>query len=449
MNMKHRSGVRTSRRQLLKSGIAALASVSLPLPAIATAKPFDGVTLRCASYRHRFFTILQGYIPEFEQQTGMKVDLQLQPFAQYNEMASRELRSASTTLDVLNVTFFLAAQWVDAGYLANLDEFTSDRNLTPADWSAADFIAGAQLPYRDAAGGTHAFAWEGGAMIMGLSRMDLMERKGLSVPTTFDELKHVCNEINGDGGANGFVSWFLHHWCLLPYLHGFGGDVFKDAPRDLTPTLDTPEAVKALGFYTDLLKCAPRDVASYTEDRARASLSRGRSNIFIHSSSWIVPALTASDSKVRDTALIARMPSGPVHDRPASNSQGIGICRTSRNKAAAWEFIKWALSPQMTSRIVREHGHSTSCRRSVIQSDEYGKINRVNGQDLASLYLDVLERPARGRNYMAYRTVKQFPALGDILNGAVASVIGGELSAADALEAAQQMAVVRLRNGAQ
>ena len=60
----------------------------------------------------------------------------------------------------------------------------------------------------------------------------------------------------------------------------------------------------------------------------------------------------------------------------------------------------------------------------------------------------LVERPARGRNYMSYRTVKQFPVLGEILNGAVTSVIGGELSATDALAAAQQVAVAQLRKDA-
>lgn len=431
----------------MKSALASAAAGSLPFPAIAAARPFDGVTLHGAVYQHRFFSILQGYIPEFEQQTGMKVDLQILPFSQFNDMAVRELRSGSSSLDVLNITFFRAAQWINAGYLANLDEFTNDRNLTPAEWKARDFIAGAQLPYRDAAGQTYGFAWEGGATIMGLSRMDLMERKRLPIPKTFEELSHVCTEIHGTGDVNGFVSWSLHHWCLIPYLHGFGGDVFKDAPADTTPALNTREAVQALEFYAGLLKCAPRDVASYTEDRARASLARGRSNIFIHSSSWVVPALTAGDSKVRDTALIARMPSGPIYDRPASNSQGLGIPRTSANKAAAWEFIKWALSPEMTARIVREHGHSTICRRSVIQSEEYRQINLVNGQDLAALYLDVLERPAQGKNYMSYRTVKEFPVVGDAINEAVRAVIAGELPAADALERAQRVAITQLSTG--
>jgi multiple sugar transport system substrate-binding protein len=335
---------------------------------------------------------------------------------------------------------------VAAGLLANLDEFTSDPNLTPAEWNPKDFVEGAQVPYCDAKGATYGYSWEGGAMVMGLSRMDLMEKKGLKIPRTFAELQQVCAGINGTDNVNGFVSFQLHHWCLPPYIQGFGGNVFRNPPADVMPTLNSPQAVEAVEFYANLLKnYAPRGVITYTEDQARQSLLTGRSNILIHSSSWITPTLMSDESKVKDTARIVRMPAGPVHDYPASNSQGLGIPKNAKNKKAAWEFIKWALSPEISMRLVKEHGHSSICRRSVIESEAYRRLNTVNGQDLGALYLEVLELPAKGENYMAYRTVKEFPIVGDVINKAVEQVVTGQLSGRDAMNAAQEQAVANLR----
>jgi multiple sugar transport system substrate-binding protein len=435
-----------SRRALLQAGAATLGAAAFPMPAIAQTKPFAGVTLHGASFQHRFFTLLQNYIPEFEAQSGMKVDLQLSAFPVYNQQANLELASGGSAFDFVNVTFFLAARWVAAGLLANLDEFSSDPNLTPAEWQPKDFVEGAQVPYRDAKGATYGYSWEGGAMVMGLSRMDLMEKKGLKIPKTFAELQQVCAEINGTDNVNGLVSFQLHHWCLPPYIQGFGGNVFRDPPSDVMPTLNSPQAIEAVEYYANLLKnYAPRGVITYTEDQARQSLLTGRSNIFIHSSSWITPTLLSDESKVRDTARIVRMPAGPVHDYPASNSQGLGIPKNAKNKKAAWEFIKWALSPEISMRLVKEHGHSSVCRRSVIESDAYRKLNTVNGQDLGALYLEVLELPAKRDNYMAYRTVKEFPVVGEVINKAVEQVVTGQLSGSDAMNAAQQQAVANLR----
>ncbi|MEJ8859464.1 extracellular solute-binding protein [Variovorax robiniae] len=439
----------TRRRRLLKaaSGTAVMAaSGGLAFPAIAQSKPFNGLKLRGAAYQHGFFTILRKYIPEFEQQTGMTVDLQLSAFPVYNQQADLELSSGGSAWDFCNVTFILAARWVAAGLLANLDDFTGDRKLTPASWNPDDFVKGAQLPYLDRAGKTYGYSWEGGAMLMGMSRTDLMKKRGVEAPRTFDELMKVAEAVNGQDGVTGFVSSNLHHWFLPPYVQGYGGDFFVDPPANITPALDTPAAIQATDFYCKLLsKYSPQGVLGYTEDQAKAAMMGGRSNIFIHSSSWLTPMLTSADSKVKDTARIMRMPAGPKGDFPASNSQGLGIPKNAKNKEAAWEFIKWTLSPELSARIVKDTGHPSICRRSIIQSEEYKRINTINGQDIGKLYLEVLEQPGKTKNYMAYRTVKEFPLVGDVVNKAVERVVSGQQSAADSMKAAQEAALANMK----
>ncbi len=46
---------------------------------------------------------------------------------------------------------------------------------------------------------------------------------------------------------------------------------------------------------------------------------------------------------------------------------------------------------------------------------------------------------------MAYRTVREFPVVGDVMNKAVEQVVTGQLSARDAMNAAQEQAVANLR----
>ena len=48
------------------------------------------------------------------------------------------------------------------------------------------------------------------------------------------------------------------------------------SPDLTTAQLNTPEAIKGLEYYANLLKtCAPRGVLTYTEDQARLSLLTG------------------------------------------------------------------------------------------------------------------------------------------------------------------------------
>lgn len=435
-----------TRRSLLRQAAGVAACTTLALPALAQSKPFAGLKLRGAAYQHGFFNHLRKYIPEFEAATGMTVDLQLSAFPVYNQQADLELSSGGSAWDFCNVTFILASRWIAAGLLANLDDFSGDRKLTPTSWNPDDFVKGAQVPYVDKAGKTYGYAWEGGAMLMGISRMDLMKKRGLAVPRTFDDLMKVAEGMHGQDDVTGFVSSNLHHFFLPPYIHGFGGDIFANPPSDIKPTLDTPAAVQATEFYSRLLaKYSPQGVLGYTEDQARSALIGGRSNIFIHSSSWVTAMLTAPESKVKETALVTRMPAGPKGDFPIANSQGLGIPKNAKNKEAAWAFIQWALSPELTAHIVKDTGHASICRRSIIESAEYRRQNTINGQDIGKLYLDVLQLPAAGRDYMAYRTVKEFPLVADVINKAVERVVSGQMPAAASMRVAQEAALGNLR----
>ena len=232
------------RRKFLQ--VAAATSTGLAFPAIAQSKKFAGLKLRGAAYQHGFFNHLKKYIPEFEDATGMTVDLQLSAFPVYNQQADLELSSGGSAWDFCNVTFIFAARWVAAGLLQDLDTFARDPKYTPASWNPDDFVKGAQIPYMDKAGKTYGYAWEGGAMLMGISRMDLMKKYGLKPPTTFDELAKVVEALHGKDEVSGFVSSNLHHWYLPPYIHGYGGDVFANPPSDISPTLATPAAIDAV-----------------------------------------------------------------------------------------------------------------------------------------------------------------------------------------------------------
>ena len=185
-----------------------------------------------------------------------------------------------------------------AGLLANLDEFTGDPNLTPAEWKHKDFVEGAQVPYRDAKGATYGYSWEGGAMVMGLSRMDLMEKKGLK------DSKNLCRAAAGlrrdqwhrwrhrpgQFPASSLVPAAVHpgfwrqHFPQSAHRHHAGAELAGSGPGDR--------------ILANLLKnYAPKGVLTYTEDQARQALLTGRSNIFIHSSAWITPILLSGEAR--------------------------------------------------------------------------------------------------------------------------------------------------------
>jgi len=62
--------------------------------------------------------------------------------------------------------------------------------------------------------------------------------------------------------------------------------------------------------------------------------------------------------------------------------------------------------------VVKDHGYPSVCRLSVINSPEFKNVLTLTGQDVASLYLEVLKLGGKG-GYMKYRTVPIYPQVGD------------------------------------
>jgi len=434
-----------TRRTLLKGAALAGGVVVRPPAVLGQAKPFAGVTIRGSSFQHVFHTYLKESIPEFEAKTGMTVDFAPQAFPVYNQRADLELSTQGSAWDFLNITFIYSGRWIGAGWFAPLDEFVNDRNQTPREWDAADFVPGAQSSLVDAKGTTYGFAWEAGAMLMAAGRADLIEKAGLKLPETFDQLLKVCEATNGKDGVAPFVADKLHHWNWIPYLMGYGGRVFRDPPGNLTPTLDTPEAARAAEYYASLLVTyGPSGLLSYTDDQAMRAQLSGRANMRTQALGWLSPLAKHEESKVKSTVRYALMPGGPAGQFPGSNSHGFGIPVGAKNKRAAWAFITWAMSKETLRRISVEKGYTTVCRRSIIDDPAYRKAMTFNGQDVADLYLKVLNLGGKS-GYMKYRTVPVFPQVGDKINKAIERIATKQQGARDAMKQAQVEAIEDLK----
>ena len=100
-------------------------------------------------------------------------------------------------------------------------------------------------------------------------------------------------------------------WNWIPFLMGFGGQVFRDPPHDLMPMLDTPEAIEAADFYAGLLRdYGPNGILSDTYDEVVVDLKNGPGNYSTNNQDFLVQ-MGAADSKVRDTCDFSHLSGRP------------------------------------------------------------------------------------------------------------------------------------------
>jgi len=414
----------------LMAGSRAAAGLPAKAASAAQAQRFDGTTLNVFMFDHTYTRALQELLPQFTDLTGMVVNMETPGFAVYNQRADLELSTGSGAFDVMAMTFIFTGKWIGAGWVTNLNDFIAGDEAVGMD----DFLTGALAPMKS---GDDVFAlpFVGESTLM-VYRTDIFEAAGLQPPETFDQLLEQAPQLQTDTtkaymgrGGPGF------HWIWPNYLFAYDGAFFENPPDDLTPLLATPESIRSADVMGTLYReYSVPGVQSFAEPEATAAMMGGEAAIYIDTLGWT--GLAASpDSTVRDRVAFALPPGGPAGRFPQVAAHGLLIPEGAEQKEASWEFVKWAASPEVMGQIALGSTYPSVTRASVLSLPEYKATYNWGGTDIGALHQEVLE--AAGAGYMAYRTIPEFPPIGDRVAIALSEISTGQRSAEEAMEAAQ------------
>jgi multiple sugar transport system substrate-binding protein len=432
------------RRPLLARTAAALAAGTLPLPAYGQgARPFQGVTLNISCWSAPYARFIAEYLPEFTERTGIRVNYDTPGFPIYNQRADLELSTGGSAFDVLNVTFIYTARWIGAGWFTPLEPFINDRNRTPAEWDFADFLPGTVHPMKNARGQVFGVPWVADVLMSGAGRFDLFRREGLGMPENFEQMERAMAALQGKEDTAAFLVENHYGWTYPPFLQSFGGNVFRNPPNDLFPTLDTPEAVEAAEFLARMLRqYGPPQALGYNVDQTTQSFRAGRVNYQLNNHAFLLLA-GEQGSRVRETVNFGLFPAGPKGRFPGIASHAWGIPTGARNKDASWEFIKWSMSKELLTRMVNEKGYGSITRASILNAPGFRQRTTINGVDTTQLYIDSLATASQG--HMAYRTVHVYPQANAQMTQAMERVISGQMGARESFQLAQRNTIADLR----
>ncbi len=294
----------------------------------------------------------QAIIDRFTAQTGIGVNLVL-----VDENAIDSLMAANQAAGTLpDVVFFpldFAAAWYAQGVL-DADAATKAVN----DLDPGTFSQGALNMVKTEDGKFMAVPSDGWGQLL-IYRKDWFDELGLDAPTTFDKIMNAAKVIQEKKGVMGitggtdpgqvFTQQCFEHFALA------NGAQVVDANGNIT--VDTPEMLEALKFYTDLMKnYGPGDTATYWL-QSRAAYFAGEAGMVVWSPFILDEMAGLRDSVMpncpecaEDPAYLAKnsgvVPafSGPS-DGPAQYGQVsyMGIT-TGANTDAAIQFVEFWLS---------------------------------------------------------------------------------------------------------
>lgn len=296
----------------------------------------DGKTIQVLAQSGILYNALSSLAPEFEKDTGLKVNVQEVGRDAYLQKVTTQLLAKEDGLDVALVLNNYVGQFAAGGQFEDLtpyfeqDGSNLDRFL-PASIEAVTYNG---KPY---------------AMPLELSTMFLIYRKDLiaTPPATWEEYIEVAKKftksLNPDSptefgttfqGKRGYTQpkeWYQYLWSM-------GGELFD---ANTQPTLNSEAGVKALTFVTDNYresKVVPPDATTYEFPEVLSAFQNEKVAMAIEwNAAYSQLKDEAKSPKVFDKFAIADVPGGVsfIH------TWSIAVNSASRNKEGAYKFISW------------------------------------------------------------------------------------------------------------
>ncbi len=404
-----------------------------PKPAAFDWKQFSGQTLTLYLPQHPWTNAIQPLFPDFEKQTGIKLEVQTFAEAQLRDKVLIALQAKSSEFDFwMSLKSREGLKYYRAGYYEILDKYLSDPKLTPPEYNVKDFAAG---PF----GGEKfdnkltgiPIIIEGPVIFY---RKDLFDAAKISFPKKIEDIETAaaaCMKANpgitgvtlrGDPNAIAYT--------FGPFLRAFGVN-YRDANGK--SQLSSPNGLKAVEYYAKLAsQYGPPGVVTYSFAQSSALFGGGNACMEIESSNELSTIVDPKSSKVVGKVGVMPYPPGPGGDVPTVLQWGVSINANSKKKEAAWLFAVWATSQEMQAKLHLKG--IASPRLSAWDTPEWKA--QLAGDPLRAEWAAAVKHVSeKGSGEVGPPAIEQ-PTVRKIMGDAIDAVILGQKSAADAMKAA-------------
>lgn len=370
---------------------------------------------------------IKDYTPEYEKEFGAKVTFD---FVGGPELANKQLISFSSgtgeyEMSTVDEPYYPAY----APFLTELDPYVTSDKFPKEDWVPVMWDAGVFN------GKVYGIAFDPNVQIL-MYRKDILDAKGLKMPTTWPEYLEVATKVHTPEVAGSVISATrnpqtgINAWNLMTTR---GNEIFDDK---FAPAFDNEKSVEALELYKKLIDTvSPKGILGYAGVEIQADFRLGKAALLQWWASGAPLMKTGKDSVIQDKVAF-----GPVIGWEKKHSmRGVwnwSISKDSKQKDAAWEYTKWFTTPEKMMTYIKA-GAGNSPRLSVLNSQEFLSLF-PHAQAMADTFKIAKKRPI----------YKEYNEILDALNVLGSKVVTGEGTIKAALsEASSKMAETMKRGG--
>jgi multiple sugar transport system substrate-binding protein len=263
-------------------------------------------------------------------------------------------------------------------------------------------------------------------------RADLLDQKGLKVPTNWTELADVAQKLVE--GNKYQYQWLPDTFHGSQWIYQNGGSLLS--PDNKTVTFNSPEAVEAIQAYADLL--ANKSAIYWGADQGERIQGIKDGTIAMFSDGPYNMGIMKSAAP--EMAGKWRVALQPYSKEPGSYLGGTGLVipTGSKNKEAAWKFIEYAMRVENQVGVYKYAGAAPALTAALQSPEVNAPDPYFGGQKTFDVFLEAMKTA----HHFPY--VRQWSDIDAAFSTAMEQVGLGKMSVQDALNQAAATATEAL-----
>lgn len=347
--------------------------------------PFDwkaaqGTTLNILQTPHPYQQSFQPLLGEFEQLTGITVNADLVPEADYFTKLNTELAGGTGKHDVFMLGAYFIWQYGPPGWLEDLNPWLQNTSATSDEYDFEDIYEGLRTStswdFEQGSplgtGGQWALPWGFENNVVAYNKK-FFDENGITLPDTFDNFVQLAIDLTDRSqnrygiATRGSKSWATIHPGFMTQFTREGAQDYVFENGELQARMNSDKAVAFTEKWIEMQhKAGPTSWTSYDYPNATGDLGDGKAMMVFDADSATYPKNKPGASAQAGNIGWYPGPAGPDGSY-ATNlwTWSLAMNSMSKNKHAAWLFMQWATGKEAMSKAVQGGIYADPVRKSV------------------------------------------------------------------------------------
>jgi N,N'-diacetylchitobiose transport system substrate-binding protein len=291
-------------------------------------------------------SVVKSYATSFQASNpGTRINIQFVPWAQAHDKFTTALAGGKVP-DVAEMGTTWTPEFADQGGLVEQPK------ITKGDY-VSSLVDAATLN-----GKVYGKPWYAGARAL-IYRKDILQKAGVQPPKTWDDMMTVAKAIKAKVPGVYPVSYTgLSEHMYLPTIWQAGGQIATQNGGSWTSALNSPQAVRAISFYTDFYKegLTPKASIGWEEPDAQEAFINGDIAMLV-AGGWTYNSIVQTKPGMKSKVGTALEPAGPSgKDTAFAGGSHLVVFKESKNRDLANAFVDYMLKPANLTKFTSEIG---------------------------------------------------------------------------------------------